>query len=81
MVREGVHMWLFKCKHPAQSLGVQREETSNVDGEFKVTTYHLFCRNCSKPVAITYASIIGGVDAFLSRDLSGGIVYFSPRES
>lgn len=58
----------FKCKHPARWLGVQRDETrKRKDEDFDVVTYHLVCRRCGDTVELSYAKMIGGVDAFLKR--------------
>jgi len=58
----------FKCKHPAASLSVQRDETRNrVNADFEVVKYHLVCARCREQVDISYSRMIGGVDGFLSR--------------
>ena len=61
-------MSLFKCKHPVNSLGVQKEATEvweNVD--FTTVTYHLLCMKCGEYVKVEYTKLNGGVDAFLAR--------------
>ena len=61
-------MWPFKCKHPAESLGVHKAETrKQTDEDFDVVTYHLSCHKCGKVIEIKYAAMRGGVSAFLER--------------
>lgn len=61
-------MSLFKCKHPAHHLAVERKHTSKkVDADFLEVTYHLFCRSCGEKVTIVHAECIGGTKSFLSR--------------
>jgi hypothetical protein len=58
----------FKCKHPARWLGVKKQETvEKKSADFDVVTYHLRCCKCGEDVALSYAKMIGGVDAFLKR--------------
>lgn len=61
----------FKCKHPARWLGVQRDETREpIDADFERVVYHLCCRQCGEEVTLSYAKMIGGVDAFMARGLA-----------
>jgi hypothetical protein len=61
----------FRCKHPAHLLAVQSPETTErKNADFDVVTYHLVCRRCRTPVPVTYARMIGGVEAFLERGLA-----------
>ena len=61
----------WKCKHPFNRLGVQREATSvpspKYPEDYNHVTYHLFCQKCGEKLDITYAQMIGGVDGFLAR--------------
>ena len=67
-MRKGKNMWPFKCKHPAESLGVHKAETrKQTDEDFDVVTYHLSCHKCGKVIEIKYAAMRGGVSAFLER--------------
>lgn len=60
-------MW-FKCKHPAERLIVESEETRRqIDADFERVEYHLQCRACMEPVTVVYARMIGGTEAFLAR--------------
>ena len=66
----------FKCKHPAQYLGVRTEETLEKKNEdFEVMRYHLLCRKCGEPVEVAYSRCIGGVEAFFAR---GGVPIHKP---
>ena len=59
---------LFKCKHPFNAIGVEKEHASVIhDADFEHIDYHFFCRNCGEKLTLKYAKMIGGVDAFLSR--------------
>lgn len=57
------------CSHPARLLMVQsRHPTVAPDTEdFETVTFHLRCIRCDKPVDISCAAMVGGVDAFLGR--------------
>jgi len=58
----------FKCKHPASMLFVYSEETVEPNDEDSViVTYHLYCRKCNEKIDISYAKLIGGVDAYFAR--------------
>ena len=58
----------FKCKHPFDSLVVEKEATeSPIDSEFKRITYHFYCMKCSKEVKMSYAKTIAGLGAFLDK--------------
>jgi hypothetical protein len=60
----------FKCKHPAARLVVERDSTvTQKDEDFNIIVHHLRCRECDEEVSITYAQLIGGVDAFMKRGL------------
>ena len=59
---------LFKCKHPVDSLIVDKDATiKNIDEDFDEITYHFICIECDKKVNVGYAKMIGGVDAFIER--------------
>ncbi len=59
---------IFKCRHPANSLVVDKDATvKNIDEDFDEITYHLFCTDCNEKVEVGYAKMIGGVDAFIER--------------
>ena len=58
----------FKCAHPARFLAVQKPETvDRQDADFKVISYHLFCRKCGGEVSLSYVRTNDGVDAFLKK--------------
>lgn len=58
----------FECKHPLESLVVEKEATTSViDTDFKRVTYHFYCNKCSEEVKMSYATTVGGVEAFLNR--------------
>ena len=70
----------FKCKHPADRLVVEKEQTirpivksvgfySDIDPDFEQVNYHLICRKCGQNVTISHAKTIHGVDAFLSKKI------------
>lgn len=50
---------LFKCKHPADELHVQKDATvGSVDSQgTQHITYHLYCRSCGEKIDIKYAKI------------------------
>ena len=59
---------IFKCKHPANMLMVEKDSTiKNIDEDFDEITHHLICLKCDETVKIKYAKMIGGVDAFMER--------------
>lgn len=62
-------MWPFRCKHPAAILGIYSPKRTviPVDEDFEKVVFHLHCRACGKKVDIACTSLVGGVDAFLSR--------------
>lgn len=49
---------LFKCKHPADELHVQRVHTieQSEETEFKHVTYHLYCYKCGDRIDIKFAT-------------------------
>lgn len=49
---------LFKCKHPADELHVQRVHTieQSEEPEFKHVTYHLYCYKCGDRIDIKFAT-------------------------
>jgi hypothetical protein len=58
----------FKCKHPADWLIVEKNQTVKpYDEDFEDVTIHLRCVKCSEKINISYAKMIGGVDAFIER--------------
>lgn len=54
----------FKCKHPANSLCVEKEATvSNTDDPlYQHVTYHLFCLKCDEKVEIKFARLTCSVE-------------------
>ena len=60
---------LFKCSHPFNRLGVKKEHTVEImDVEFNKVTYHLFCRKCGADLPLSHAKLVGGVEAFLTKE-------------
>ncbi len=58
----------FKCKHPANYLVVEKDQTITPhDEDFDYVDYHFICMKCNKPVTIGYAKMVGGVEAFIER--------------
>ncbi len=58
----------FKCKHPVDSLVVEKDATViEHDKDFEYIDYHFVCINCGEKVKIGYAKMIGGVEAFIKR--------------
>ncbi len=58
----------FKCKHPFDSLVVEKGSTKeNYDEDFDHVTFHLYCIKCNSSLEITYAATIGGIEGFMSR--------------
>lgn len=65
-------MWLFKCKHPANSLIPKKEQTvEQEDRDYEIVTYHFVCTRCESPVQLKHARFIGGVEGFLNRHNKG----------
>lgn len=61
-------MWPFKCQHPAKRLSVLKAQTvANIDADFDKVTYHLSCGACDEHIDVSYAAMIGGVEAFIAR--------------
>ena len=60
-------MSLFSCKHPADRLAVEKEQTTDdVDRQFVKVTYHLICQKCQASIKVVHAKTRNGVDAFLT---------------
>lgn len=58
----------FKCKHPANMLVAEKEQTVEAfDEDFDHVTYHFTCRSCNAKVTNKHAKFRGGVAGFLSR--------------
>jgi phosphoserine aminotransferase len=59
---------LFKCKHPFKSLIVEKNHTiKQVDEDFNHINYYLMCSNCDTKLTLGWASLVGGVDAYIER--------------
>lgn len=56
---------LFKCKHPADYLVVQKDSTVDTESHphVHVITHHLYCTRCDKKINISYIKVPGGIDA------------------
>lgn len=64
-------MSIFKCKHPADMLGVEKSETREQrNNDFDLVTYHLYCCSCGQKVKISYAALRGGVAGFMGVGVS-----------
>mgnify|MGYP000700432861 CR=1 FL=1 len=62
---------LFRCKHPANMLAVQKDETVTPHNEdYSIVTYHLVCRKCQEKIDISYAKVLGGVDGMFQRHMA-----------
>lgn len=69
----------FKCKHPADKLVVDKEQTVEsfkrivangfyqTDEDFEKVTYNLFCLKCGEDVKITHAKTKYGIERFLKK--------------
>lgn len=59
-------MFGFSCAHPASSLFVKRDSTSEKrDADFIEVTHHLFCMKCGADVDIGYSMLTNTVSEFL----------------
>jgi len=61
-------MWPFKCKHPFDSLIVEREQTiGKIDDDFEEVIYYLHCWQCHQVLQLAHAKCINGTSAFFDR--------------
>jgi hypothetical protein len=61
-------MNIFKCKHPFESLYVQKNAVEiEIDQDFAQVRYHFICEKCGKELTMAYTKLVGGVDAFIDR--------------
>lgn len=60
---------LFKCKHPAKFLVVEKNSTEvlNADPNYINITHHLRCMKCMELVDIGYAKLTEGATAYLEQ--------------
>lgn len=62
--------YLFSCKHPAYWLRWNRGVTPLIGpiyADFEDHLMHCHCDKCGKDVTLTFARLVGGVDAFFAR--------------
>ena len=49
----------FKCKHPANRLHIQKDETrKRISNFFEEVTYHLYCTKCNEKIDIKYSKVL-----------------------
>lgn len=63
-------MW-FKCKHPAERLVLNEQETTTrrIDDDFSVTSISMHCYGCGKDVKVGATFFNGVVEAFINRGI------------